>query len=274
MRIAYFPKQVARNGAPVLNAFLDSCRDNGIDTVENSLDADMAVIWSVLWSGRMTGNQAIYEHYRMAGRAVIIIDVGALRRGVTWKIAVNHITALGRYGHQHNLDPDRARHLGLVLAPHTGGDAVLIAAQHAHSLQVAPLPSMESWILQQIDLVKQHTDRPIVLRPHPRSQIKIPGVETETPRRLTDTYDDFDLKFNYHAVINYNSGVGIRAGMASAPLITDVTSLAHPVSIRYDQLDSPPELDRAQWLIEIAHTEYTLEEIKQAKWLTRLRKYL
>jgi hypothetical protein len=29
-------------------------------------------------------------------------------------------------------------------------------------------------------------------------------------------------------------------------------------------------VDRDQWLVEICHSEYTIEEIKQAQWLKRI----
>ena len=91
MRVAYFPNQCAQNSTPVMTAVIASLRRAGHACVENSLDADAAVIWSVLWSGRMAGNQAVYTHYRTQGKPVIVIDIGALYRGETWKIAVNNI---------------------------------------------------------------------------------------------------------------------------------------------------------------------------------------
>jgi hypothetical protein len=64
MKISYFPNQAALNSKPVLSAFIQGCRSLGIETVENSMDADAAVIWSVLFQGRMLPNQRVYEHYR------------------------------------------------------------------------------------------------------------------------------------------------------------------------------------------------------------------
>ena len=93
--IAYFPSQCALNSKPVMSAVLDCLQARGIQTQENSMDSDAAVIWSVLWAGRMAANQAVYEHYRSQGRPVIVIEIGALYRGVTWKIAVNNINAEG-----------------------------------------------------------------------------------------------------------------------------------------------------------------------------------
>jgi hypothetical protein len=97
-------------------AVLDCLQSAGIQTQENSWDSDAAVIWSVLWHGRMKPNQAVYEHYRAQGKPVIVIEIGALYRGNTWKIAVNNITAQGYYGHLDNLDWDRPRKLNISLA--------------------------------------------------------------------------------------------------------------------------------------------------------------
>ena len=98
-----------------MEAFLNSCRGAGITPVENNLDCDAVVIWSVLWNGRMSKNKRIYEHYRSLGKPVVVIDAGALEREVTWKIAVNNITSEGYYGHTENLDYDRPSKLGVSL---------------------------------------------------------------------------------------------------------------------------------------------------------------
>jgi hypothetical protein len=278
MRVAYFPNQCAQNSAPVMTAVINSLRRAGHVCVENSLDADAAVIWSVLWSGRMSGNQAVYTHYRTQGKPVIVIDIGALYRGETWKIAVNNITANGYYGHTENLDSDRPKKLGIILALNLSTNPrIVITAQHARSLQVADLSSMEEWITDQIYRLQQVTDRPMVIRPHPRSRLSLDllthlpkNVTVEQPKKLLDTYDSYNLAFDCHAMVNYNSGPGIQAALAGTRPIVDQTSLAWPVAINLNQIDQPYNIDRDQWLIEICHTEYTIKEIQQGLWLQRL----
>lgn len=275
--IAYFPSQCGRNGGPVLDAFLDSCRTSNIIPIENSMSADAAVIWSVLWSGRMAANQQVYEHYRSHHRPVLVIDVGALHRGHTWKIAVNNINGLGHYGHQQNLDWDRPKKLHMNLTNTCPTDpAVLICLQHQNSLQVQAV-DIQQWLAQQITDIKQHTDRPIKIRPHPRGQIPLqlpPLVTVQTPRKIAHTYDSFDLEFDCQAIVNFNSGPGIQAGIAGCPVIVDSSSLAHPITITIQDIDQRPLVDRDQWFVEICHTEYTLTEIKQAQWVKRIGQYL
>lgn len=275
MKLAYFPNQIARNGTDVLNAILKSARRHGFTASENDFDADAAIIWSVLWRGRMAPNKKVYQHYRTQGRPVIVVDVGALHRGLTWKIAVNHITSNGYYGHQQNLDLDRPKKLGIILGHATDTrPEILLAAQHTDSLQTQDV-NLVSWLDNKITEIRQVSDRPIILRPHPRCRMDLQRLQkhdivVQRPNPLINTYDSFDFDANYHAVVNYNSGPGIQAAIYGSRPMVDASSLAAPVSITIDGIERPYDIDRQQWLIEICHTEYTLEEISQGRWLERL----
>lgn len=275
MKIAYFPFQCAQNSRPIMEAILDSLRAHKIEAVADSMECDAAIIWSVLWNGRMKNNKQVYEHYRAQGKPVIIIETGSLHRGKTWKIAVNNITSSGYYGHKENLDLDRPKKLGISLAvPAFNRPEILIAAQHQKSLQVADLPSIEAWIYKQILTIKSTTDRPIIVRPHPRSALNtrlLPkDVVFEEPNYLSGTYDSFDMHFDCHAVVNYNSGPGVQAAISGTRPVVDNSSLADPVGISINNIEQPYNIDRQQWLIEVCHTEYTLQEIKNGLWLTRI----
>lgn len=276
--LAYFPLQCALNSGPVMSAFLDSAVSAGIQTRENSMSADAAVIWSVLWNGRMAANQAVYNHYRSQNKPVIIVEVGALYRGHTWKIAVNNITSAGYYGHTENLDWDRPAKLHISLATqfqHT--EEIVIAAQHPRSLQTKTV-DMNQWVHRQIANIRSVSDRPIVVRPHPRARLQLgelpPGVKLVQPQKLTNTYDSYDMHYRCHAVVNYNSGPGIQAAVAGCRPVVDSSSLAAPVAINLADIEQPYDVDRTRWLVEICHTEYTVEEIVTGIWLNRIRSAL
>lgn len=239
-------------------AVMNSLQRAGFVMQANSYDADVAVIWSVLWAGRMLGNRAVYHHYRNANRPVVCIEIGALNRGQTWKIALNHVNAQGHYGHQHDLDWDRPAKLGIKLQTNKlNHRQVLVAGQHRQSLQLEGV-DQEAWYLKQIENI----DKQIVVRPHPRCPLdrsRFPkDVVWEQPRKLANTYDSFDMHWNFDSVINYNSGPGIQAVIAGVPVVVDQSSLAYNV------------VDREQWLVEICHTEYTVKEIERGTWVKRI----
>lgn len=277
--LAWFENQCALNSPEVMQAFLRGAQKVGYTIVPNSMNADTAVIWSVLWYGRMRANQQVYQHYRAQNKPVIVIDIGALNRGITWKIAVNHVTGQGYYGHQENLDPDRPRRFGLTLkSPQSSRPEILICSQHAHSLQMSEWSSAEAWINDRLKKIKQYTDRPVIVRPHPRSIINPALLESkvaiQVPKKLVNTYDSFDFSLNYHAVVNHNSGPGIQAAIAGTMPVVDNSSLAWPVSHALGAIDQAYTVDRSQWLIEISHTEYSVPEIEQAIWYPRLESVL
>jgi hypothetical protein len=258
-----------------MSAVLTALHAHGLQTKENTWDTDAAIIWSVLWNGRMRANQQVYEHYRRLNRPVIILEVGALNRGHTWKVAVNHVTSQGYYGHTQDLDPDRPAKLGVKLSTdNSHRPDIMIAAQHSRSLQVQDLPSQESWVLDRIRDLQAVSDRPIIVRPHPRSRLNLPhlptGVRLEIPRSVPNTYDGFDMDYAYHAVVNYNSGPGIQAAIAGCRPVVHESSLAAPVSFAVEDIEKPYQVDRQQWLIEICHTEYTINELTEGLWLKRI----
>lgn len=275
MKLAYFPNQIARNGVPVIEAVISSAKRHGIDLVVDSLDADAVVIWSVLWKGRMAPNKQIYQHYRGLDRPVVVIDIGALCRDRTWKIAINHVNGQGYYGHKENLDPDRPQKLNIFLGHKSRVDpAIVLAAQHTSSLQVQDI-DLNGWLDDKINDLRQITDRPLILRPHPRCRMDLQrfsrqGITIQQPKPVPDTYDSFDFDLDYHAIVNYNSGPGIQAAIAGTRPIVDSSSLAGPVSVNISDIEKPYDHDRSRWLIEICHTEYTIEEISQGRWIERL----
>jgi hypothetical protein len=257
-----------------MSAVLDYLQARGIQTQENSMKSDAAVIWSVLWAGRMAPNQAVYQHYRSQGKPVIIIEIGALYRGNTWKISVNNITSQGYYGHLDNLDWDRPAKLKISLATQIGSKPnIIIAAQHDRSLQVAGV-NMTDWVNNTIGILRNNTDRPITIRPHPRCRLMLgnlpSGVSVEPPKKLANTYDSYDMHFDCHAVVNYNSGPGIQAVIAGVRPVVDMTSLAYPVGVGFSDIEQPYETDRDLWLRQICHTEYTVEELQRGTWLKRI----
>jgi hypothetical protein len=277
MKLAYFPKYCALNSQAPMTAFLHSCRQHGIELVENSMTADAAVIWSVTWAGRMKPNQEIYRYYRQHNRPVIIVEVGTIHRGRTWKIAVNNITADGYYGHRENLDWNRPKKLALAEPQKTTPKStVLIVMQNSHSLQTQSLQSVDQWLIDTVQHIRTHTDRPIVVRPHPRSRINtvLSNVHVETPKKLVKTYDSYDIDYQHHAVINYNSGAGVQAALSGSTVIVDHTSLAAPVSTEMCNIEHPFQIDRDRWRVEIAHTEYLVEEIERGLWIPRLASML
>jgi hypothetical protein len=274
MKIAFFPNQIALNGQLTLRSFIQGAKKHGHEFVENSLDADAAVIWSVLWNGRLAANKIVYDAYRNQGKPVFVLEVGALRRGYTWKVSANHTTSQGIYGHCENVDSTRPGKIGTYLKPLKlqRKDHILIACQHQKSQQWQGLPSIEQWVEETVVKLRTHTDRPILIRPHPRSRFlySSKNAKISTPIKVPNTHEEYDIDYNCHGVVNYNSGPGIAAAIYGTPVICDESSLAYPVSDTLENIENIQLADREKWFLEICHTEWTNEEISRGEPLARI----
>ena len=135
MRFKIHKTNGALNSAPVFAALEQGIKNTGFSVVDSGQDVD--VIWSVLWHGRMQANQLIYNQCRAKRKPVMIIEVGNLIRGTTWRISLDHIHGLGIFGNSENLDQARPKTLGVELKPvdDDRNNKILIACQHERCLQ-------------------------------------------------------------------------------------------------------------------------------------------
>jgi len=274
MRVGIFDQYGALNSAPVFAAIRDGLDRLGI--AHNSMDssADVAVIWSQLWHGRMKANQGVWDAFRRSGRPVVVAEVGMLRRGSTWKLGLNGTGSTAYYGP--DTIPGRADHLRIATQPWTNsGLNIVIAAQRSDSEQWAGQPPTVAWLTETANKIRQYTDRPIVVRPHPRQRIgNIPGCVIEMPQPVQGTYDNFDYErclSTAWAVVNHNSGPGSQAVLNGVPAFVDASSLAADVgNLDLSSIEQPMRPDRSQWLEKLAHTEWYVEEIASGIPLQRL----
>jgi len=278
MKFSLWTQYGALNSKPIFDAFANSLNSNGHVVVYNDSSADVNVIWSVLFNGRMAGNKAVWEQQK----PTIVLEVGGIKRGTTWKVGLNGINRDAYFGPDNNND-DRHRLLGLSLKPwRTSGEFILIAGQHDKSLQWKDMPAMATWVHDTITFIRAQTDRPIIFRPHPRCPLlaiehDFKDVKRQTPKQIQNTYDDFDMQFdNIWATVSWSSNPGIHSVIEGVPAFVSTHSLAYDVANDIDflhDIENPLMPDRQQWLNDYAWTEFTVEEISQGiplKHLTSL----
>jgi hypothetical protein len=197
-----------------------------------------------------------------------------LRRGSTWKLGVNGTGNTAYYGQE--LIAGRAAQLRLEAKPWTNsGLNIVIAAQRSDSEQWAGQPPTVAWLTETAMTIRKHTDRPIIVRPHPRQRISdIPGCVIEMPKPIQGTYDSFNYEqclSTAWAVVNHNSGPGTQAILNGVPAFVHSSSLAAPVSnTDLSSLNNPVRPDRTAWLEKLACTEWYTDEIATGLPLKRL----
>lgn len=273
MHFSLFDQWGAKNSLPVWAATRIGLDRLGASHASHDWNADVAIIWSTVWAGRMQPNHRVWHEFRNSDRPVVVLEVGMLRRGLTWKVGVNG-TGMGCYNDQ-MLDPNRAKNLKLELDPWHQGDAVVIACQRHDSEQWHGQPNLSQWLQDTVQLVRAQTSRPIIVRPHPRQRCLIPaGCDADRPMKKPGTYDDYDLDrllANAWCVINWNSGVSPIAAMRGVPVYVGPSSLAAPVgNLEWNNIERPLRPERDHWLHTLAHTEWLLDEIATGQPIARL----
>ena len=107
MRVEVWPEYGPLNSEIIFNKFITSLRNSGEEVfVNKSANADVAVIWSVLWRGRMERYRKIWNDFHQQGKPVIVIEVGGLRRNESFKIGINGINRKADFAN-HDFDDKR-----------------------------------------------------------------------------------------------------------------------------------------------------------------------
>jgi len=285
MKIAIFPEYGSLNSKPVFKAFIEHLNSKGENVVLNKFDntCDVAVIWSVLWQGRMAENKKVWEFFRKHNKPVVVLEVGGIKRNVTWKMGINGINRNADFANK-TYNDKRWKTFNIDLKPwKQTGNVIVICGQHDNSEQWLGLPRMNSWIKQQINAIRKHSDKPIVVRSHPRNKVDIDidkwkYVRINHPKRDWATYDDTDFKkilSSCWAVVNHSSNPAMESVFNGIPVFVSESSLSYDVG-NSDIADilQPSMPARHNWAHRLAYTEWTTEEIAEGTPWKRIRERL
>lgn len=283
MKIAVFPETCAQAGKPIMAAFIDSIKNEDVIICNNNErpQADVVVMWS--WLLGIYGRDDIYNYYKGKVKFVIL-EVGALKRNTSWKVAINGINRDADFGNQ-QVDDNRLKLFDLIpSAWHEQGQHIIVCGQNEKSIAWNQ-GNMEQWANKMIEWIRSQTDRPIWFRPHPRflvhfKEMKEKKIFVSTPKRIklvgsTDEVDFTQSLQNAFAVVNFNSNPAIESVLSGVPVYVDQSSLCWEVGNPIGgDLNNPAKPDRTEWLKKISYTEWFIEEIRQGTPWKRLRQNL
>jgi hypothetical protein len=285
MKIEIWPMHGPLNSRNIFDAFITSLKNAGEELyINRSADnADVAVIWSVLWRGRMAEYKKIWDRYRSQGKPVVVLEVGGLRRNKSFKIGINGINRDADFANQ-EVDDKRWPLFGHELRPwNPTGELIVLCGQHDTSEQWKGLPRMAAWIKNQITEIRKYTSRPILVRPHPRNQISFnendfTNVKVRLPKKDFRTYDDTDFKATLErtwAVINHSSNPAMEAVIRGIPVFVSESSLCYEVgNSSLTDINTPAMPARLNWAHRLSYTEWFEDEIQNGLPWMRIKKRL
>ena len=284
MKIEIWPQYGPLNSKIVFENFITSLQNSGEQlSINKSANADVAVIWSVLWQGRMRNYKRIWNQYRDAGKPVVVLEVGGLRRNKSFKIGINGVNGKADFANQ-EVDNTRWPLFNYTFKPwRTNGKNIIILGQHQNSEQWKGLPDMNKWFEQQVQQIRKYTDRHIQIRPHPRNPVgfnikKYNNVSIRNPIIDRKTIDDTDFKDTLNdawAVINYSSNPAMEAVINGVPVFVSEDSLCYDVGNKsIENINNPNMPNRQTWANKLSYTEWFPEEIKIGLPWKRIKKRL
>lgn len=284
MKISLFNQYGALNSPPIFDAFKSGAMACGDRVSHHDMDADVGVIWSMLFAGRMAQNREPYEHFDKC----LIIEVGQLLRNETWRLSYNSVNRSGIFANDVTYDSETSRY-NTVFKDRIplkdwkkDGEFIVIATQRPDSQQWVNMPTTEHWVSRMIENVREYSERPIVIRPHPRDKLtdynfiaeKYPGVYFSVPQYYHDSGDKVDfpeLLKRTHIVINHSSGPVVDALLNGVPVICSEESFGWDMSTEMSNIETPNYPDRMDWIEKLSYTEWFPEEIAAGIPWQRLR---
>ena len=167
-----------------------------------------------------------------------------------WRVIPDHVHVnpeiYGKY------PDDRFNQLNVTVRDwRTKGDHILVCPSS---------PAMEryygdvNWLEGTLQLLKQHTDRPIRVRHKPRAN------GTSGPRAAVIPFEE-DCK-NAWAVVTHSSIAGVEAAVLGIPVFSQWESPCSMIAnLDLSYIEEPVLHDRSSWLNTLAYYQYTEAEI-------------
>jgi hypothetical protein len=87
MRISLFTNYGSLNSKPIFESLSIGLTKLGHNVLYNEINADVFVIWSILFAGRMSPNKQIWEYAKKNNIPIVVLEVGGLKRDLrSWEL--------------------------------------------------------------------------------------------------------------------------------------------------------------------------------------------
>lgn len=163
--------------------------------------------------------------------------------------------------------------LNIVMAPpKLSGNYILLCVQRDGGFAMKSLDPA-AWINQKITEIRQHSNLPIMIRPHPgtyasddfsvfRNRHYRQRLNVHVLDPLATTLKDNLV--NAHAAVVFNSSASVAAVMAGVPVFADDSSCVSWAVANHDisQINTPVVFDRTQWAYDLAAAHWSDEDAR------------
>lgn len=255
MRWAYHYRKPFTRQLALCAAFQKGCKHYGHEVISvEGFSGPRSDVDGLILFGIGGVSREVFDSYLRAGKAALFVDKGYTDRAAMFRVAVNSFQPIEFVSHARK-SRDRLDRMGIELKPYEprpDGYVLFDGASNKFCLWQG-LGDWQQWGERTRRELQLHTKRPIKYRPRPSHNIR----ETLAPFAQ-------DLA-GAALVVSYGGNIGYDAVVAGVPHFALGDSVARPLSEtdlrKLDQLRIPSDGDRLQWLSNLAHCQYSLDEI-------------
>ena len=289
----------------IIKNFFEGVRTMGDDSLmcdENYVLSDVAVIQG--WVHENSGNtphlklrKEIIKNQLLTNKFVITADSNLFLYAIGKENKPHHYLRYSFNGVfpntgiycDTNIDSKRWRQiskdLNLSLKDYrSNGDHILLCLQRNEGWSMGSV-NIQDWAIETINKIRRHTDRPIVVRPHPgdkqsniiltpgHPQCRIPlssNVRISTNKSLLD-----DLK-NCWAAVNYNSSPVVGAAIEGIPIFVADTAKSQCAEIanNLNNIEAPILFDRQRWVERISMFHWKFAELQDGSCWRHMKQFI
>jgi hypothetical protein len=146
--------------------------------------------------------------------------------------------------------------------------------------------SVVDWTTNAINSIRKYSDRPIIIRPHPKDnkamQTYMPALQKKFNKDPSITFSKQDIPLahdlaNAWAVVNHNSSAVVGAIIQGYhAFITDATTsqCAEVAHTDFSLIETPQEFDRQKWLERISMFHWKFSELEDGTAWRHMREYV
>jgi len=164
------------------------------------------------------------------------------------------------------------------------GKHILICAQRDKGWSMGQL-SLDLWLIKTCNEIRKHTDRPIIVRLHPKdnqTNRRAGNIAKSLAQfknvRLSGNRDSIEKDLqNCWAVVNHNSSsiVGpIIQGYHAFITDSSTSQCAEVAHLGFDKIETPTLFDRQKWLERISMCHWKFSELQDGTAWRHMRQYV
>lgn len=164
----------------------------------------------------------------------------------------------------------------------TQGNHILICLQRNNGWSMGT-KSVAEWTEETIRILRQYTDRPIILRAHPgdqKSQTYMSRLEKLKSTLNFSFSTNRDIRQDFvdcWAVVNHNSSPAVAASIEGLPVFVtdpDRSQCRDIANTDLSLIENPVMRDRTDWLSKLAMSHWKFDELKSGEAWVHMKKFV